>query len=179
MPFRAHPVVYRLIVALSDIEPRIWRRLLIPGRMTLREFHDALQAAMGWENLHLYEFRIRGASCGSNGGEVTFDADRKPRRLTVDELGLMPGDWIEYLYDFGDGWLHEIEVEEVLPESEGQSHPVCLGGRGACPEEDSGGPMEHLHRMRRRRSGRARGKPFNVLTVNARLKKMVAPSVRS
>jgi hypothetical protein len=40
-----------------------------------------------------------------------------------------------YLYDFGDGWAHAIEVLGV-----GGERPGCLYGEGMCPPEDVGGP---------------------------------------
>lgn len=43
----------------SDNSP-IWRRLLLPSRMTLGDLHQAIQAAMGWEDCHLYLFDIAG-----------------------------------------------------------------------------------------------------------------------
>lgn len=48
------------------------------------------------------------------------------------------GDKIEYQYDFGDGWEHEIVLEKVLPPEEGAKYPVCIKGRRACPPEDCG-----------------------------------------
>src|SRR5215207_3597015 len=45
------------------------------------------------------------------------------------------GSEVEYLYDFGDGWTHDVEV--LGP---GGSTPGCVDGRGACPPEDCGGP---------------------------------------
>lgn len=40
-----------------------------------------------------------------------------------------------YLYDFGDGWEHDIEVIGV-----GGDEPGVVAGEGACPPEDVGGP---------------------------------------
>ena len=37
-----------LKVTLYGIKPPVWRRLLIPGEMTLGDLHQAIQAAMGW-----------------------------------------------------------------------------------------------------------------------------------
>jgi hypothetical protein len=44
-----------------------------------------------------------------------------------------------YEYDFGDGWIHEIVVEEVLRPERAIKHPVCIAGERACPPEDCGG----------------------------------------
>jgi hypothetical protein len=48
------------------------------------------------------------------------------------------GDRLRYEYDFGDGWTHAIQLEEVLPPS--GEPPICLGGRRHRPPEDCGGP---------------------------------------
>lgn len=44
-----------------------------------------------------------------------------------------------YLYDFGDSWMHEIVLEEILPRETGQKYPLCQDGKRACPPEDCGG----------------------------------------
>jgi len=48
-----------------------------------------------------------------------------------------------YEYDFGDGWQHEVRLEQVRPMTKEESascFPRCLAGRRACPIEDIGGP---------------------------------------
>ena len=45
-------------VSLDDIEPRIWRRLIIPLDTTLADMHPIIQAAMGWKDAHLHEFDV-------------------------------------------------------------------------------------------------------------------------
>ena len=46
-------------VWLLGISPMVWRRVLVPSACTLRELHGVLQVAMGWEGIHLYQFRLR------------------------------------------------------------------------------------------------------------------------
>ncbi|HVC36995.1 MAG TPA: plasmid pRiA4b ORF-3 family protein [Gammaproteobacteria bacterium] len=50
--------VLELRVQLQYIEPPIWRRLRIRSSATLAGLHDAIQAAMGWSDSHLYVFFI-------------------------------------------------------------------------------------------------------------------------
>ena len=48
---------------------------------------------------------------------------------------------VEYCYDFGDHWNHEIRLEKIYPNSSNQFHSfLCVGGKRAAPLEDSGGP---------------------------------------
>jgi hypothetical protein len=58
---------------------------------------------------------------------------------------------MDYLYDFGDGWEHEIILESILPRPPGRMRPSCLDGARACPPEDCGstpGYEEILEAMR-------------------------------
>jgi hypothetical protein len=45
-----------------------------------------------------------------------------------------------YEYDFGDGWVHEVEIQAVeLLDEQRNAWPICLAGANACPPEDVGG----------------------------------------
>ena len=46
-----------------------------------------------------------------------------------------------YLYDFGDRWIHEIEITNVLEHDPTRIYPVCVAGENACPPENCGGPL--------------------------------------
>lgn len=44
----------RLRITLRDVKPTVWRRLEVSLTATLADLHAAIQAAMGWEDLHLH-----------------------------------------------------------------------------------------------------------------------------
>jgi hypothetical protein len=44
-----------------------------------------------------------------------------------------------YIYDFGDGWEHEIDIESFDYRDDSGRILFCLGGKGSCPPEDVGG----------------------------------------
>src|ERR1019366_8004257 len=60
---------------LRGVKPPVWRRLLVPGTMTLGDLHKAIQAAMGWRDCHLHAFDIGGEQFG----------DRRSVDVVVDE----------------------------------------------------------------------------------------------
>ncbi|HWF22453.1 MAG TPA: plasmid pRiA4b ORF-3 family protein [Acidimicrobiales bacterium] len=130
----------QLRVSLLGPEPTIWRRLQVPGEVRLSKFHAILQAAMGWENSHLHSFEVAGQSYEAPDEEVDDEDD-----AVVDEDSVMLADLVEvgmsfsYVYDFGDGWNHEIVVESMEPVPQTLNVAVCLEGQGACPPEDCGG----------------------------------------
>lgn len=89
----------------------------------------------------------------------TAVADERELQLKVTLLGTKPPVWrrllvregitladlrtkgtkLRYVYDFGDDWTHQIEVEAVAPLVPRADYPRCLAGRRACPPEDCGG----------------------------------------
>jgi hypothetical protein len=49
-----------------------------------------------------------------------------------------------YIYDFGEGWEHEVILEKVV-EDYANDYPEVLEGKGTCPPEDVGGPPGYDH----------------------------------
>jgi hypothetical protein len=56
------PNAVQIRVSLARIEPAIWRRLIVPIGFHLGQLHRVIQAAFGWWDYHLHEFRIGGLS---------------------------------------------------------------------------------------------------------------------
>ena len=132
----------KLRVSLREIEPEVWRVLLIRTSASLEKLHYAIQRAMGWTNSHLHEFEIHGQRFTDLDTWEPFDEEAEPGDVQVTwlrDLHLDEGTRFTYLYDFGDYWLHDVTVEEVVPVPTGQRLPRCIAGARACPPEDCGG----------------------------------------
>ena len=132
---------FQVRLDLHGAKPPVWRRLELPGDLTLPRLHDAIQAAMGWTNSHLHRFRT-GSDARSPYFVTTFDIEEGEDGVLEDDVRLdqliaVEGDELWYDYDFGDGWDHALRVEKVLAEPPAMVR--CLGGRMACPPEDCGG----------------------------------------
>lgn len=134
--------ILQLKARLLDVSPMVWRRLLIPAVMPLRELHGVLQVAMGWEGVHLYVFELRARRYGSL-NLCTGNPD-----VPLDDLRLRIGGKLRYLYDMGDVWRHEVRVEGRLEAEAGGMYPLCLAGAHPCLVEDSGGPVGWRERRR-------------------------------
>ena len=50
--------IARLAIALDEVEPPVRRRIEVPLTIRLDRLHQVFQVVMGWENYHLFEFRI-------------------------------------------------------------------------------------------------------------------------
>jgi hypothetical protein len=131
--------VYELKLELLEIEPSIWRRLLVCDSLTLAQLHDVIQAAMGWTNSHLHEF-IAGEHSYSD-PDFEIEEAKSEYRYRLARLAPRVTNTIAYRYDFGDGWEHQIRVERIIEDDKRYSGtPVCLAGAGRCPPDDCGGP---------------------------------------
>ena len=46
--------LYQIKITLEYIEPKIWRRLLVPNQICIGDLHDLIQVSMGWEDDQLH-----------------------------------------------------------------------------------------------------------------------------
>jgi hypothetical protein len=131
-------------VTLQEIEPSVWRRLIVPRAFHLGELHQVIQAAFGWWDYHLHEFQIGGLSF-SDPDLLQPEFEGDPRvydEREVQMLDFSRGDDINfvYVYDFGDDWHHRVEFEQLLVVEPATRVARCVDGARARPPEDVGGP---------------------------------------
>ncbi|MBI5495863.1 MAG: plasmid pRiA4b ORF-3 family protein [Deltaproteobacteria bacterium] len=127
----------QLLVTLDDVKPAVWRRLLVPADFPLSLLHPVFQVALGWTNSHLHAWNIGGRRYAPDDGEVDVETENN-EDFRLGDL-VHAGSRFLYEYDFGDSWMHRVEVEKVLPVDPRFPWPACLDGKNACPPEDCGG----------------------------------------
>lgn len=182
------PAIFQVKVAILDIEPEIWRRVLVPADTTLNQLHDVIQAVFGWWDYHLHQYRVDGTLYAIPDPE--YNDDLLPPRLderAVSLRDLLTAGSIIYEYDFGDCWKHLVQIESVaMTRESGVSYPVCTGGARACPREDCGGtdgyrrllevladPMHEEHAELKRWAGRRYDpEKFEPAAANRALRKL-------
>ena len=107
--------------------------------MTLARLHDVLQVVMGWEECHLHMFaKGRQRYSLPNPWMDDWAPPGTPRELDereyrVRQLLKREKDWIDYEYDFGDGWSHRITLQKILPRDPRILLPRCISGKRRCP----------------------------------------------
>jgi hypothetical protein len=185
--------IYQIKITLLGTSPPIWRRLLVPAELTLGQLHDVLQAAMGWENCHLHEFRIGRQRFGVPDPDdrlMGAPACIHERKVHLSDVLHEPGAKAEYTYDFGDSWEHAVMVEKILPPEAGLIYPLCTDGKLHGPPEDCGGiggfynfleairdPDHDEHEeMLEWIGGRFDPESFSLAAVNQRLQQKFRPA---
>lgn len=170
------PQMLQLRAWLVDSEPEIWRRLIVDPRFTLEQLHTVLQHAFGWTNSHLHQFHEQDGTRYAIPSPMDRDFDfvvnlgagqparNRPLPKVHDERKVLlatvfdrPKKRIAYEYDFGDSWMHAVELEKMVdPETidfpfetfmvkgkgafSGKPRAaMCIGGERNGPPEDCGG----------------------------------------
>lgn len=133
-----------LRVSIAHVTPRVWREISVPDVYTLAQLHRVLQCAFSWLDYHLHEFRVGRQRFVPPVSELP---GKDTAAVTLGSLGLKRGSRFAYEYDYGDGWVHDIEVIATARESVRPGAllmPRVLAGARAAPPEDSGGPPGYL-----------------------------------
>ena len=143
--------LYILKVALSHSK-RIWRRIEILDNQSLDQLHETIFIAFDRYDPHMYSFyftkpgsKARGRF--ANAPEYTHpyaveeDSDWEHKRThdasitKISNLNIRVKDKFEYLFDFGDEWLHEITVERVLDIFPKGDYPNITERKGESPPQ--------------------------------------------
>jgi hypothetical protein len=153
---RSIDTVVQLKVALAGYRPAVWRSVQLPAVATLETLHYTVQALFGWDGDHLYEFTVGKQRYSGAFGHLEETGYDHEIRIGA----ALSGGTIDYVYDLGACWEHEITLEKKLPLDPERTYPVCVAFAGDSPVEYPGedygdGPEEP--------------EPFDIDEVNRRL----------
>jgi hypothetical protein len=137
---------YILHISITFSDPLIWRRIQVPGTFTLAQLHDVIQLSMGWSDSYVHQFLVGKISyeptIKTNTPRESKRFDEHKYKLHTLEEGMRFV--FTYLYDAGEGWEHEIHLEEIVPPTRQLKHPILLAGEMACPPETVGDIHHYL-----------------------------------
>lgn len=136
---------YQLKITIKDTKPPIWRRVIIPEKITFEQLHLTIQSAFCWDNYHMYEFEFPETGIHVTDHSKVIDGYEDTREIDssklIDEL-LTNNNKFKYVYDFGDWWEHTIIVEKILTDY-GERYPQVIKYKGNVIPEDCGGPFAY------------------------------------
>jgi len=78
--------IFQIEVTLLGTNPPIWRRLLVRSEITLASLTGVIEPSMGWDGLHLHEFRFGNQLYGPHNPqgspfEIESQIDEREARL--------------------------------------------------------------------------------------------------
>jgi len=139
----------RVAERFAQKNPEISRTIQILGRHTLEELHDIIFRGFDrYESEHMYEFQF-----GENFNAPENDRYVLPETLShqtifkkkavaglltktrIGALNLTVGQNFYYWFDFGDDWIHEIEVISIDDEIWQDIYPKIIARIGESPPQ--------------------------------------------
>jgi hypothetical protein len=146
---------------LLGVKPPVTQTFKVSSDSSMYELHFIIQEVMGWNDCHLSQFEVGGSYREKDWGpflpRVTGAWTIADTRMVSDEFGDdlitdvhdvtvgeaftdVVGTKIRYEYDFGDGWIHHLELlDRKETPYKTELLPLVVLGQNACPPEDCGG----------------------------------------
>ncbi|MDJ0707198.1 MAG: plasmid pRiA4b ORF-3 family protein [Leptolyngbyaceae cyanobacterium MO_188.B28] len=115
---------------------KVWRRIAIPNTLTLDDLSTAILNAFEFDFEHLYQFSYKDRF-GILQTVISPEVSSPPytTETLVGDLPLEPGASMTYLYDFGDRWEFQVQLEEINPPDPELSQPQVLATHGEAPQQ--------------------------------------------
>jgi hypothetical protein len=152
-----------LKVSLARWRPPVWRTVLMPATASLAELHRVIQVLYGWDGDHLHAFQVGRATYSDPFFQLDGTRDEYATQvLTALNAG---GRKISYEYDFGSSWIHEIALQQEVPQDPGADYPLCIDYSGDSPAEYPDYDDEE-----------EQPEPFDLEAVNRRLARVGGPA---
>jgi len=76
----AHQLQYQLRIELNEVQPPVWRRLLVPENVTLVKLNLIPAASYGWQGGHLHEYM---SAVFTTGSPMMTGRVQSPSRMSV------------------------------------------------------------------------------------------------
>ena len=133
-------------------DKRTWRTIAIKDNQSLDDLHEIIFTAFDRYDAHLYSFYMTNGSkrmdrfnnclefthpMNAQGNDFSeFDSPPKNAKKTkIKDLNLSVKDKFEYLFDFGDEWLHEIVLEKIEDQKLKTKYPTIIKINGESPDQ--------------------------------------------
>ncbi|RHW35933.1 hypothetical protein D1B33_12440 [Lysinibacillus yapensis] len=141
---------YILKLTFEEIQPEVWRRIVLPAGATFNRLHETIQYATNFQSelepYHYFGIDIENLFITNNERLLEDYKNqpyddlkvKQPTRIKIDNY-LEKHREIFYQYDFGDAWRIKVALEDIV-EDYYFGYPTLLDGEGMAPPEDVGGP---------------------------------------
>lgn len=127
------------------------RTIAVRADQSLADLHEALRAAFDWDDDHLYAFWLDGRFWSRDATEYVHPfglendpftgwdlpiagPQRKSAVVQLRRLGLIEGQRIAYLFDFGDEWRLRLTLRQIVVSDDSQ-YPRVIESVGEAPPQ--------------------------------------------
>ena len=114
---------------------QIWRRIAISSDLTFWDLSQLILQSVNFDSDHLDMFVYKNRM-GKTSRVVHPYLEESPAtdETKIADLPLEVGSTLEYLFDFGDNWEFELEVESIDPDLR-PNYGEIIAGKGKAPQQ--------------------------------------------
>lgn len=115
---------------------RAWRRISIRGETYLDDLADVILHSFNFDRDHLYRFTYKnrfGVEAQVNHPYIKEDSSTNETR--IGDLPIQTGEQMIFLFDFGDNWEFDVEMERIDKVDPKMKNPRILEKHGKAPEQ--------------------------------------------
>lgn len=117
---------------------KIWRRLSISSESTLEALGDLIRESVDFDSDHLDLFSFKdamGRTVEIHHPYNDWRDSKASNEVLIGDLPLQPGMSMTYLFDFGDCWEFNVQLEEIQPGKPKRGSNKILERHGKAPEQ--------------------------------------------
>ncbi len=135
--FQEGMYVFRISLRSWGFATRSWRRIAIPSDLTLDLMSEEILDAFDFDSDHLYSFIFRNRLGVLMEVNHPYMDDNPPcaDEFLVGDLPIQPGESMVFLYDFGDHWEFNVNLEKIDFLKSGKKRPMLLESVGKAPQQ--------------------------------------------
>lgn len=126
--------IYTFKVSLSKT---VWRKVVLSAQDTMDDLNNIILKAYQFDRDHLYSFFMDATKWSDDCIASPHDYGDHPNaaKVQIGAVGLYVGQKILYLYDYGDEWCFDVEVEKIEEKGQQVVSPYIKEEKGTAPAQ--------------------------------------------
>jgi hypothetical protein len=115
---------------------KCWRRIAISSDLTLDIFGDKIRESVDFDDDHMDLFTYKNQLGRSIQAHHSYSSNEpQSDSIEIGDLPLEIGSSMEYLFDFGDNWKFDLQLEQINTEDTRQEYVEIIESFGIAPEQ--------------------------------------------
>ncbi|MEM9273683.1 MAG: plasmid pRiA4b ORF-3 family protein [Cyanobacteria bacterium P01_F01_bin.143] len=124
--------IYTFKVSVGEI----WRRIAISSQMTLDTLSRLILESVDFDSDHLDMFRYKNQlGCTAEISHPYASGYPSTDEICIADLLLKEGDIMTYIFDFGDWWEFDLQLETIADNDLGADYGAVIESKGEAPAQ--------------------------------------------